>query len=1332
MPRKRLQYIFLLLFLASLLNIGSPCLPAQAEDSSILIPSFRDITGHWAEREIKAWTAREMAGGYPDGTFRPGSPITRAEFVTLVNRAFGYTEMTVGKLNSFATSTRRVPFRDVAETDWYIGEIANAAAVGYFGGYPDGTVKPQNPITRQEVATVLARVLPPNNDVHSENSGSIQGTIAKFADQDQIPEWSEAAIAAAVSGGYMSGYPDGTFQPTRPITRAEALTVLDRAVGTLYNRAGTYGPFQGTVVIEGNATISTPGVTLQNTTITGDLYLTEGIGEGDVALINVTVQGITKIAGGGRDSIHLRNTSLGVVLVNVPSHKLVRVLAQGDTAVGPLEARTPARLEEEGLTGSGFTKVVVNNLQAVLSQGTQAQVYTPQEGTVTQDNMSQVWGSSVPVELLGQFSEVEIQSPGVQLNLQRGGIESLTLASPAQGSQFAPSGQLIQPVQITLAAQTAVKNLVADSPATVQGQGTVETTQANVDGVVIGAQAKKVLLADGVQANVAEKNITENYQYVELKKKSKDVMLSNLTINGTKVAEFAPDTLSYELELPYETTEIPTVGATAQHAKEMVGVTQATGLAAPDNIATVLVTAENGRTQVYTVSFTVALNSAKAITAFSFTLSESEPEGQVVEGIINEAAKTITVTVSHGTDVTALVPTIIHTGESISPGSGEARNFSAPVIYTVTAADGTTAEYTVTVYVAPSTETTLNEFKIGEFDVLGLPNVMVEEGATLAVSDISDLRGITVRPQDDGAQLVVTINGTVPEGDLDGQKIEYSDVIVVTVTAADRESMAQYKVTVVPVKATGVNLNKAVLFLKGITIEEALTATIEPANATNKGVTWASDNPDVATVDNNGKVTAVALGMAKITVTTADGGKTAFCWVKVVASNSVIPVIDDYCVLYLDGREGTYDPATNTWYDLSGKGHHGTLHNFDNNETSGWKTGNGLQFDGQNDYVQLPNLGSVDSFTIACWFNSIGKGSVGDNTYNSIIGSGYFNRLVYKTNTLLAQFKSGNNHTATVDFPLNTWGYITYTYDATTQTATWYLNGEKINESQSAITLNTTNIKLGAFNDALGAYLHNGFMRDITIYSRALKPHEIAQNYFATENPESLSPVEGAILELDGAQEAKGSQVNEWTNQIENNNHATLQGFDFDVDADEGDGWTGKALKFDGTNSYAEITDQENQRGMTELTLECWYRPYSWEPMYYGLISKWTPAVHKHYILGYVNANNSDSLSFFVSDGVNEGVLRTPLPVIDQITHITATFVGGESLKIYYNGVLQGSKNTTITEINNDSGEVLYIGRYFNYLCDGAIYKARIYPRALTDREVMQNYLAEKDNLTET
>ena len=314
MSKKKLQYLSLLLFLTYLLDICVPCIPVRAEAMSTPVSSFSDLTGHWAEKEVKAWTARELTGGYPDGTFRPDSVIARAEFLALVNRVFGYHKMV--NLDGMAEmvvsqAAGAAIFSDVAETDWYAGEIVQAAAVGYLSGYPDGTIKPQKSLTRQEVAVLLARILPTVIESSKVDNSHLNSddVLKSFIDEAQIPAWSREAVAMAVIGGYMSGYPDGSFQPTKKITRAEAIAVLDRAVGQLFYRAGIYGPFQGTLVLEGNVTINTPGVTLQNMTITGNLYLTEGIGEGDVTLDNVTVQGTTKIGGGGSDSIHLRDTT---------------------------------------------------------------------------------------------------------------------------------------------------------------------------------------------------------------------------------------------------------------------------------------------------------------------------------------------------------------------------------------------------------------------------------------------------------------------------------------------------------------------------------------------------------------------------------------------------------------------------------------------------------------------------------------------------------------------------------------------------------------------------------------------------------------------------------------------------------------------------------------------------------------------------------------------------------------------------------------------------------------------------------------------------------------
>lgn len=104
-----------------------------------------------------------------------------------------------------------------------------------------------------------------------------------------------------------------------------------------------------------------------------------------------------------------------------------------------------------------------------------------------------------------------------------------------------------------------------------------------------------------------------------------------------------------------------------------------------------------------------------------------------------------------------------------------------------------------------------------------------------------------------------------------------------TITAKstdDPTKSASCAVTVSPIAVTGVTLNKtSIRLLKDAT--ETLTATVSPANATNKTVTWTSSNEDVATVTSEGVVTAKAVGTATITVTTEDGSKTATCTVKV-------------------------------------------------------------------------------------------------------------------------------------------------------------------------------------------------------------------------------------------------------------------------------------------------------------------------------------------------------------------------------------------------------------------------------------------------------------------
>lgn len=198
---KKLSLALTVIFLCSIVFSDLPVQPAYAQ--------FSDIRGSWAEKQINDWADKGLAGGYPDGTFKPNSQITRAEFVALTNRAFG-------KQNPAA----RADFEDVKESNWFYTEVAAATAAGYTAGYTDGTFKPLNPITRQEAASIVARLL-------QLDAGAADQA---FADDGAIAPWARAAVGAVAAAGIMGGYPDGSFKGANPITRAEAVATLDRAL----------------------------------------------------------------------------------------------------------------------------------------------------------------------------------------------------------------------------------------------------------------------------------------------------------------------------------------------------------------------------------------------------------------------------------------------------------------------------------------------------------------------------------------------------------------------------------------------------------------------------------------------------------------------------------------------------------------------------------------------------------------------------------------------------------------------------------------------------------------------------------------------------------------------------------------------------------------------------------------------------------------------------------------------------------------------------------------------------------------------------------------------
>lgn len=427
---------------------------------SVSAAVFTDVKGHWAEAQITDWQERGLISGYPDGSFQPDWAVTRAEFMVMINHAFGYTEES------------SVTFPDVKSTDWYYHAVAKAVAAGYIKGYPDGSMCPNIPISRQEAAVILCRIL--NIDVsdvkHEKN----------FADDKDVANWSKGSVDAVVNNGYMVGYPDHTFRSQNDMTRAEAVTILSRAAKMVLAAAGVYGPETGTKTISGDVTISASGITLRNTVIEGDLYLAEGIGDGQVTLKNVTVKGHTYISGGGSASpagITLNNTSLGDVNITGSAGSAIRVVASGSTEVGTVDCGTDAVLEENELTGDGFGDVNIPG--------------------------------GAKVELSGSFDQVTITGDNADLNIS-GTVETLTVESGASSAE------------ITVGSGATVNTMTLNAAATVTGAGVIGTANLNVSGSTVEQWPVTVNLAENVIGTICgitvgsavEQDGTEDHPYL--------------------------------------------------------------------------------------------------------------------------------------------------------------------------------------------------------------------------------------------------------------------------------------------------------------------------------------------------------------------------------------------------------------------------------------------------------------------------------------------------------------------------------------------------------------------------------------------------------------------------------------------------------------------------------------------------------------------------------------------------------------------------------------------------------------------------------------------------
>ncbi len=298
--------------------------------------TFTDTSSHWAKDQIQYLVSKDVLNGYKQSngtyTFQPDGTVTRAEFIKMLDETFGL------------TATKSISFNDVKSTDWFYTYFAKAAAQGYLLNY-GSSCSPNGQLTREEATTLLVRYL--------GLTGSSEASASSFTDYYSISENYRSAVMIAVNAGLVNGYKENggtyTFRPKNTLTRAEALTILYRAAGAIYNTSA-YTKDSGAAST--NAVVTRGGVTLSKLALTGRVIITEGA-SGDP----VTLTGCTS-----SDTIYVRG-SANLILDNSTIQNIVLLSPNSTVMISTMNGTTVENLtlsSKASLVIASGTKV--NNL----------------------------------------------------------------------------------------------------------------------------------------------------------------------------------------------------------------------------------------------------------------------------------------------------------------------------------------------------------------------------------------------------------------------------------------------------------------------------------------------------------------------------------------------------------------------------------------------------------------------------------------------------------------------------------------------------------------------------------------------------------------------------------------------------------------------------------------------------------------------------------------------------------------------------------------------------------------------------------------------------------
>jgi VCBS repeat-containing protein len=178
---------------------------------------FADVSSHWAKDAVNNMGSRMVVTGIGNGSYEPDRSITRAEFATIVVRALG-----------LAQSTGESGFGDVSLSDWFNGYVGTATAYGLITGYDSTSYHPNEPITREQAMTILARAMKKTGLGVTLTDSEIASFLAAYTDGCAVSGYAKTSVAACLKTGVINGRSASTLSPKGYVTRAEVAVMVQR------------------------------------------------------------------------------------------------------------------------------------------------------------------------------------------------------------------------------------------------------------------------------------------------------------------------------------------------------------------------------------------------------------------------------------------------------------------------------------------------------------------------------------------------------------------------------------------------------------------------------------------------------------------------------------------------------------------------------------------------------------------------------------------------------------------------------------------------------------------------------------------------------------------------------------------------------------------------------------------------------------------------------------------------------------------------------------------------------------------------------------------------